>query len=74
MCVDHVEDTIEFKIPRVTDFPILELFSNVFQEVPVLPPKRDIEFSINLVPKATTFSEAPYRMDTPKLKELKMHL
>jgi hypothetical protein len=31
-----------------------------------LPPKRDIDFSINLMPRATPMSKTPYRMSTPK--------
>jgi hypothetical protein len=38
------------------------------------PPKRDIDFSINLVPGAFSVSETPYRMGTPELKELQMQL
>ena len=48
-----------------------EVFSN---EIPHLPPKRKIDFSIDLVPGATPVSRAPYRMSPPKLMELKMQL
>ena len=44
-------------------------------EIPHLPPaKREIEFSIDLVPGATPVSRAPYRMSPPELMELKMQL
>jgi hypothetical protein len=46
----------------------------VFKEIPRLPPKRDIDFSINLMPGAALVSKTPYRMSTPKLKELQMQL
>jgi hypothetical protein len=36
--------------------------------------KRDIEFSINLIPGATPVSKTPYIMSTSKLKELQMQL
>jgi hypothetical protein len=45
----------------------------VFIEVPSLPPKRDIDFSINLMPGVSPVSRTPYRLSTPEL-ELKMHL
>jgi hypothetical protein len=45
-----------------------------FQEVPRLPPKRDIDFSINLMPGAAPVSKAPYRMSTPEMKELQLQL
>ena len=37
-------------------------------EIPGLPPKRDIDFTIELV------SKTPYRMSTPEMLELKMQL
>ena len=39
-----------------------------------LPPKRDIDFSIDLVLGASSVSKAPYKMGTPKLKELQIQL
>ena len=39
-----------------------------------MPPKRDIDFSIDLVPRTMPSSKAPYRMSTTKLKELQMQL
>jgi hypothetical protein len=46
----------------------------VFKEIPGLPPKGDIDFSINLMPIAAPVSRTPYRMSTPELKELQMQL
>jgi hypothetical protein len=46
----------------------------VFKEVPGLPPRRDIDFSINLMLGVAPVSKTPYRMSTPKLKELQMQL
>jgi hypothetical protein len=46
----------------------------VFKEIPRLPPKRDIDFSIDLMHGATPISKTPYRMSTPELKELQMQL
>ena len=43
-------------------------------EVPRLPPKRDIDFTIDLVPGATPVSKTPYGMSTLELIELKMQL
>ena len=36
-------------------------------EVPGLPPKRDIDFTIELVPRATPMSKTPYKMNTPEM-------
>ena len=46
----------------------------MFEEILGFPPKRDIDFSINLMPGASTVSKVPYKMSTPELKELQMHL
>jgi hypothetical protein len=42
--------------------------------VPRLPPKRDLDFSIDVVAREVPTSKVPYRMSTPKLVELKVKL
>eukprot|EP00253_Pinus_taeda_P012699 PITA_12699 len=55
--------------------PIIKEFTDVFpEEVPRLPPKRDIDFTIELIPGAAPVLRAPYRMSVPELTELKMQL
>ena len=44
------------------------------EELPGLPPHREIEFAINIVPGATPTSITPYRMAPVELKELKLPL
>lgn len=39
-----------------------------------MSPKRDIDFTIKLIPGETLVSQAPYRMSIPELTELKMQL
>jgi hypothetical protein len=46
----------------------------ILEEVPGLPPKRDIDFSIELVPVLVTTSKVTYRMRTPELMEPKIQL
>ena len=61
------------KAPRLED--VLQEFKDVFlDEILGLPPKRDIDFTIELVPGAAPVSKAPYRMSTPEMLELKMQL
>jgi hypothetical protein len=64
----HVENTYNTKGPRLKDFSVLQEFEHVFQEIPGLPPRREIDFSIDLVPGATPVSKTPCRMSTPELK------
>eukprot|EP00253_Pinus_taeda_P020164 PITA_20164 len=55
--------------------PVIQEFTDVFpEEIPGLPPRRNIDFTIELIPEAAPVSRAPYRMSTPELTELKMQL
>jgi hypothetical protein len=70
----HLAETPRDKVPNLEDYAVLEYFEDVFKEVPGLPPRRDIDFSINLMPGVAPVSKNPYRMSTPELKELQMQL
>jgi hypothetical protein len=70
--VAHMEEASKDNVSNMEDHAVLEDFEDVFKEVPRLPPKRDIDFSINLMPGATSVSKTPYRMSTPEMKELQM--
>jgi hypothetical protein len=61
-------------VPNLEDRVILEDFEDVFKEVLGLPPRRDIDFSINLMLGAAPVSKTPYITSTPELKELQMQL
>ncbi|XP_073220875.1 uncharacterized protein, partial [Cicer arietinum] len=59
----------------IRDVPIVCEFPEVFPEdVTSLPPEREIEFSIDLVPGTGPISMAPYRMSPLELSELKKQL
>ncbi|PNX98730.1 retrotransposon protein, partial [Trifolium pratense] len=59
----------------ISSIPIVQEFQDVFPEdITSLPPEREIEFSIDLVPGAEPISTAPYRMSPLELKELKAQL
>jgi hypothetical protein len=60
-----MEEAYKDKVPKLEDHSILKYFDDVFKEIPGLPPKRDIDFSINLMPGAAPISKTPYRMSTP---------
>ncbi|XP_058775479.1 uncharacterized protein LOC131649738 [Vicia villosa] len=56
----------------VSEIPVVCEFSDVFPEdVTSLPPEREVEFSIDLVPGTAPVSIAPYRMSPAELRELK---
>jgi hypothetical protein len=70
----HMEETPKYKVSNIEYYAVLKEFEDVFKEIPILPPKRDIDFSINLMPRVAPVSKTPYRMSTPELKELQMQL
>ena len=70
----YVIDTVKAR-PSISDIPTVSDFSDVFpKELPGLPPHREIEFAIDVVPGATPTSITPYRMAPLELKELKLQL
>ncbi|GJW61042.1 putative nucleotidyltransferase, ribonuclease H [Tanacetum coccineum] len=61
--------------PRLESHPVVRNFPDVFpDELPGLPPEREVEFTIELIPGAQPISKAPYRMAPVELKELKDQL
>jgi len=50
LCAVEVSDTQELDLKRI---PVVQDFLEVFQEVPGLPPDREIEFAIKLLPSTT---------------------
>ena len=60
---------------KIEDIPILKDFKDIFlEEVPRLPPKRDIEFTIDQIPGAVPSSKYLYRMNIIELTKLKSQL
>ena len=59
-------------IPEIQDIPVVCEFSDVFPEdLPGLPPERDVEFVIELKPGTTPISRRSFRMPPNELAELK---
>ena len=76
MYVAHILEPTGYETPRLEDYQVLQEFKDVFpDEIPGLPPKRDIDFTIELVPGEAgeaPVSKTSYRMSTPEILELKM--
>jgi hypothetical protein len=67
--VNYLEDKSMENIKIVCECP------DVFpEELPSIPHDRDIEFSIELVPRTPPISKRPYRMDVKDLVELKKQI
>ena len=74
MYVAHILEPTGDETPRLEDYQVLE-FKDVFpDEIPGLPPKREIDFTIELVSGVAPVCKTPYRMSTPEMLELKMQL
>ncbi|GJQ90268.1 putative reverse transcriptase domain-containing protein [Tanacetum coccineum] len=59
------------KKKQLEDVPIVKNFPEVFPEdLPGLPPTRQVEFHIDLVPGAAPVARAPYRLAPSEMKEL----
>jgi hypothetical protein len=59
----------------LTKIPVACEYADVFpDELPGMPPDRDIEFVIELQPRTTHISKRPYRMPPAELAELKKQL
>ncbi|KAK1662626.1 hypothetical protein QYE76_050785 [Lolium multiflorum] len=60
---------------KLEDIPIVNEFQDVFpKELPGMPPDREIEFTIDLIPGTALIAKAPYKMGPKELKELKEQL
>ncbi|GJW11933.1 putative reverse transcriptase domain-containing protein [Tanacetum coccineum] len=71
--VKETEDKSKEK--RLEDVPTVRDFPKVFPEdLPGLPPTRQVEFQIDLVPGAAPVARAPYRLAPSEMEELSTQL
>ncbi|GKD72826.1 putative reverse transcriptase domain-containing protein, partial [Tanacetum coccineum] len=65
------EEKIKILERQIEDVPVVRDFSEVFPEdLPGLPPTRQVEFHIELIPGAAPVARAPYRLAPAEMKEL----
>ncbi|GJY92163.1 reverse transcriptase domain-containing protein [Tanacetum coccineum] len=65
------EEETEIPERRIEDVPVVRDFLDVFPEdLPGLPPTRQVEFHIELIPGAAPVARAPYRLAPAEMKEL----
>ncbi|KAJ0755697.1 putative nucleotidyltransferase, Ribonuclease H [Helianthus annuus] len=63
------------KEKKLEDIPVVRDFPQVFPEdLPGLPPHRQVEFQIELAPGAAPIARAPYRLAPTELEELSKQL
>jgi hypothetical protein len=67
--VNQLDASQEYEVLVVNEF------ADVFpEELPGMPPDRDIEFVIELEPGTASIYKTPFRMTTLELAELKEHI
>ncbi|GJR90196.1 putative reverse transcriptase domain-containing protein [Tanacetum coccineum] len=65
----------ELKEKRLEDVLVIRDFPEVFpEELPGLPPPRQVKFRINLIPCVAHVAHAPYRLAPSEMKELSKQL
>ncbi|KAD6795232.1 hypothetical protein E3N88_06128 [Mikania micrantha] len=65
----------EINVKELEDVPVVCNFPDVFpEELPGIPPDREIEFQIDVVPGAQPVAKAPYRLAPTEMKELMTQL
>jgi hypothetical protein len=61
----HMEEETIYRMSNIEEIPVLKGFGDGFWEILGFPPKRDIDFSIDLVRGTSLVSKTPYIMGTP---------
>ncbi|GKG11650.1 hypothetical protein Tco_0345887, partial [Tanacetum coccineum] len=65
----------ESKEKRLEDVPVIRDFTEVFpEELPRLPPPRQVEFRIDLIPGVAPVEHAPYHLALSEMKDLSEQL
>nr|GEY98752.1 putative reverse transcriptase domain-containing protein [Tanacetum cinerariifolium] len=60
---------------RLKDIPVVKEFLDIFpKDLPGLPPTRQVEFQINLIPGTAPVAHAPYRLAPLEMNELSNQL
>ena len=76
-CFSYLAYVIDNRVSdvKLEDILVVKEFSDMFpDDLPSLPPDRDVEFTIDLVPSTAPISMAPYKMALLELRELKVQL
>nr|GFC42362.1 putative reverse transcriptase domain-containing protein [Tanacetum cinerariifolium]GFC44145.1 putative reverse transcriptase domain-containing protein [Tanacetum cinerariifolium] len=73
--ITSTKDEDKSKGKRLEDVPVVREFPKIFlEDVPGIPPTRQVEFRIDLVPGAAPVARAPYRLALSEMKELAYQL
>ncbi|KAJ0743435.1 putative aspartic peptidase domain superfamily, DNA/RNA polymerase superfamily [Helianthus annuus] len=75
-CVIYMAQvTVNDPKSKIEDIPIISEYPDVFpDELPGLPPKRQVEFRIDILQGSAPIARAPYRLAPTEMKELRTQL
>ncbi|KAJ9556981.1 hypothetical protein OSB04_011595 [Centaurea solstitialis] len=76
-CVAFMAHVVDKKAEEksLQDIPVVREFPEVFpEELPGLPPPRQVEFHIDLIPGAGPIAKSPYRLAPSEMQELSSQL
>ncbi|KAJ9544925.1 hypothetical protein OSB04_024632 [Centaurea solstitialis] len=76
-CVAFMAHVVDKKAEEksIQDIPVVREFPEVFpEELPGLPPPRQVEFHIDLIPGAGPIAKSPYRLAPSEMQELSSQL
>ena len=76
-CLAYLAYVINSKKRKIGlfDIPIVRKFPNIFpEELPGLPPEKEVEVTIDILPEVSPIAQPPYRMALKELDELKIQL
>ncbi|GKC00583.1 putative reverse transcriptase domain-containing protein [Tanacetum coccineum] len=67
--------TMKVNGPKLKDIPVIREFPSVFpKDLSCLPPSREVEFRIDLIPRAMPVAKSLYRLEPTKMQELSNQL
>ena len=65
---------LDSSMSELREVRVVQEFPDVFEEIPGPPPKREVEFWIDLIPGSAPVAKAPYRLAPKELEEMKKQL
>ncbi|GJV58826.1 reverse transcriptase domain-containing protein [Tanacetum coccineum] len=72
---DRITEKKKSDEKRLEDIPVVREFLEIFlEDLPGLPPIRQVEFQIDLIPRATPVARTPYRLAPSEMQELSNQL
>ncbi|GJV59912.1 hypothetical protein Tco_1466012 [Tanacetum coccineum] len=67
--------TMKVNEPKLKDIPVVREFPSVFlEDLSGLPPSHEVEFRIDLIPRAMPVAKSPYRLAPTEMQELSNQL